>query len=113
MERINEILYQRISSRECKKYLVQNITSLLTKNECEKSHEFIRYVIPKSTTLDNITQEDLNLLFSHINSYIRESLGVKTPYELFVEKFGEEIAKLFDIYKIEPKDVNLTASLLY
>ena len=77
MERINEILYQRISSRECKKYLVQNITSLLTKNECEKSHEFIRYVIPKSTTLDNITQEDLNVLFSHINSYIRKSLGGK------------------------------------
>lgn len=83
------------------------------KAECERNHELVRYVIPKSTTLDNITQEDLNLLFSHINSYIRESLGVKTPYELFVEKFGEEIAEQFDIYKIKPQDVNLTASLLY
>ena len=82
------------------------------KAECERNHEFIRYVIPKSTTLDNITQKDLNLLFSHINSYIREALGGQTPYELFVKKFGEDVADLLNIKRIKAKDVNLTASLL-
>ena len=82
------------------------------KAECERNHEFIRYVIPKSTSLDNITQKDLDLLFSHINSYIREALGGQTPYELFVKKFGEDVADLLNINKIDPKDVNLTASLL-
>ena len=31
----------------------------------------------------NITQDDLDLMFSHINSTPRKSLKDKTPYEVF------------------------------
>ena len=77
------------------------------KAECERNHEFIRYVIPKGKTMDTYSQEDINLMFSHINSYIRESNQNKTPYELVKESFGTEFLNLIGIKSINPNDVIL------
>ena len=82
------------------------------KAACERNHEFIRYVIPKGKTLDNLTQDDLNILFSHINSYIRESNQNKTPYELIVERFGPEFLEQIGIYRVDPQHVILKPKLL-
>ena len=82
------------------------------KPECERNHEFIRFIFQKHTSLDNVKQGDLDLMFSHINSYIRKELGGKTPYELFAKQFGEEVATKINIKKIKPENVNLTPSLL-
>ena len=79
---------------------------------CERNHEFIRYIIPKGKTLDNLTQEQVNLMFSHINSYVRESNQNKTPYELIIERFGPEFMELIGIKHIDAKDVILKPSLL-
>ena len=46
------------------------------KGGLEKNHEFIRYVLPKKTSFENLTQLDCNILSSHINSLCRESLNV-------------------------------------
>ena len=53
------------------------------KGSAEKNHEFIRYVLPKRTSFDDLTQEDISRLMDHVNSYSRESLGNKCPYEMF------------------------------
>jgi len=82
------------------------------KAECERNHEFIRYIIPKGKTLDGLTQEDINLMFSHINSYIRESNQNKTPFELVKERFGSEFLELIGIKHVEPNDVVLKPKLL-
>ena len=82
------------------------------KAECERNHEFIRYIIPKGKTLDGLTQEDINLMFSHINSYIRESNQNKTPFELAKERFGSEFLELIGIKHVEPNDVVLKPKLL-
>ena len=82
------------------------------KAECERNHEFIRYIIPKGKTLDNLSQEDINLMFSHINSYIRESNQNKTPFELVKERFGSEFLELIGIKHVEPNDVVLKPKLL-
>ena len=82
------------------------------KAECERNHEFIRYIIPKGKTLDNLTQEDIGLMFSHINSYIRESNQNKTPFELVKERFGSEFLELIGIKHVEPNDVVLKPKLL-
>ena len=37
-----------------------------------------------------LDQDRINLVMSHLNSYPRESLGGKTPYDAFVEEFGED-----------------------
>jgi IS30 family transposase len=53
------------------------------KPHCEKNHEYIRKICPKTiTTFDRLTQEDVNLMMSHINSTCRESLGGLTPFTL-------------------------------
>lgn len=82
------------------------------KGSAEKNHEFIRCVLPKGTSFDGLTQSDISLLMDHINSYSRESLGNKCPYDMFQFLYGEETLSLLGCHKIEPNDVNLTPTLL-
>lgn len=81
------------------------------KAECERNHEFIRYIIPKHKSLDNLSQEDINLMFSHINCYIRESIENKTPFELIKESFGQDFLNLIGIKYVYPNDVTLKPSI--
>lgn len=82
------------------------------KGSAEKNHEFIRYVLPKGTSLDSLTQEGISLLMNHINSYSRESLGNKCPYEMFEFLYGADALHALGCHRIPPNDVNLTPSLL-
>ena len=79
------------------------------KSECERCHEFIRYFIPKKKSMDFLTQETLNYMFSNINSYTRKSLNDNTPYDLVKKAFGEEFLNLINIKRINKKRVKLTA----
>ena len=81
------------------------------KSQIERNHEFIRYFIPKGKSLNKFTQEDINLMFSHINSYPRESKRDHTPYEVFTFMHGKEILDKIKITIIPPGDLNLTASI--
>ena len=88
------------------------------KPHVERNHEFIRLVLPKGshyflpTSFDALTQDDVDLMMSHINSYVREASGDKTPYGLMTGKFGVEFADLFNIRRIPANDVVLRPSLL-
>lgn len=86
--------------------------SSFQKGECERNHEFIRYIISKGKTFDYLNQEDVNLLFSHINSYKRKSLNEKTPYELTKEFLGAKFLKSTGIIKIPSNQVTLKSNLL-
>ena len=55
------------------------------KGRLEKNHEYIRYVIKKGTSLNQVTQDDMTLLMNHINSTKRPGLGDRTPYELVTD----------------------------
>ena len=77
------------------------------KPTCERLHEFVRYVLPKGHSLDHLTQDNLDDVFSHINSYSRKSLGDKCPYNLVKRAFGTGFLKDINIRKINPKDVCL------
>ena len=68
------------------------------------------YFLP--TSFDSMTQEDVDLMMSHINSYVRESANDKTPYDLMTQKFGAEFADLFNIGRIPANDIVLRPSLL-
>lgn len=79
------------------------------KGNIEKNHEFIRYVLPKGTSFNNLTQDDANLLMNHINNTCRESLENKSPYD---SSLHMDFLEKLNLYKISPKDVNLSHSLL-
>ena len=86
--------------------------SFTQKGACEKNHEEIRCILPKGQSLQSLTQEELNTVMSHVNSLARASLGGRTPYERFVENFGEEPLKKIGIRQIPAREVNLTPSLI-
>lgn len=82
------------------------------KANIENNHNYIRDILPNEVSLDKITQDDLNLMFSHINSTPRKSLNDKTPYEMFEFIYGEDILKKLNIQKIERDKVILKPYLL-
>lgn len=84
------------------------------KGRLEKNHEYIRYVIPKGTSLNPYTQEDITLLVNHINSTKRPGLNNLSPYEMIPEDDEDmhRLMKLLDLKPIPADEVNLTKKLL-
>ena len=82
------------------------------KGRIEKNHTLIRDILPKGTSFDNLTQEDINLVCSHVNSVKRAALNGKSAYELFAFTYGEEIPKLLSISEIPAEDVCQSSTLL-
>ena len=78
------------------------------KPHCERYHEFIRYFIPKGKSLDFLTQERVNWMFSQINSYVRKSKNDRTPYELVERRFGKAFLDAIGIFKVQKKKVSMT-----
>ena len=83
----------------------------IIKGSIEQNHELIRYVIPKGQIFDNLNQDDINKLVSHINSYYRDSIET-TPYILAKKYFGNAFLKKLNITEIPPEQVNLKPDLL-
>ena len=82
------------------------------KPHVENNHNFIREVLPNGQSWNHLTQEKIDLMFSHINSTPRENLGGKTPYEIFSFIYGEELAHKLNIQKIAKDEVTTTPRLL-
>lgn len=72
----------------------------------EKNHEFIRKVLPKGSSFDSLTEEQVKRLEDNINNIPRDSLKSKTPYELFKNKYPKVI-DILNINYIKPDDVSL------
>lgn len=83
------------------------------KPHVENNHNYVRDIIPNSYPLDNLAQSDIDLMFSHINSVPRHSLGDKTPFEVFCFLYGTEAARCFNIREIARDDVVLKPWLIY
>jgi IS30 family transposase len=88
-------------------------SSPFEKGAIENNHEFIRRILPKGTSFDNLTQEkDIQLVVNHINSYKRKKLNNKSPYETFAFLHGEETLKRLGAEFIPPQDIILKPELL-
>ena len=82
------------------------------KPHVENNHNFVRDVLVNKRDFDDLTQDKIDLMFSHINSYPRASLNNKTPYEMFTFMYGEEIAIRLGIIKIKKDKVSLHKDLI-
>lgn len=82
------------------------------KGRLEKNHEYIRYVIPKGRSMYRYTQDDINLMTSHINSTARDSLNGATPFDLAALLLDKKIAGLAGQVRISADDVCLKPSLI-
>ena len=90
----------------------KNMTQAQLAEKTEYSHEFIRRILPKGTSFDNLTQSDINLMINHINSYTRATLDDKCTIEVFEEIYGAEILKALEVTRINPNDITLLPELL-
>ena len=82
------------------------------KGAIEKNHEYIRYILPKKSSFNSLTQEDCDLIASHINSTSRIILNNKTPYEVVQSLICQQLIMKLHITYIEPDKVNLSPDLL-
>lgn len=82
------------------------------KPKVEKNHTLFRDIVPKGSSFDDFTQHTVDLIFSHVNSVKRKSLGGKTPYEMFCFLYGEELANILGIRSVPAKDVIQSPKLL-
>ena len=82
------------------------------KGAIEKNHEYIRYVLPKGSSFDELTQEKVNILMSNINSISRDTLNGQTPYNAILLTLDEEIINKLGVIKIHPDEVSLSPKLL-
>ena len=84
------------------------------KPHVENNHNYIRDILPNGINLNFLTQEKLDLMFSHINSVPRECYAGKTPYEMFEFFYDKDnkISELFNIQKIKRDEVVLKPYLL-
>ena len=82
------------------------------KGKIERNHEFIRYIIPKGITFDQLTNKNIIDMMNNINNVKRKSMDYKTPYEIFENIYGENITKKLHLKSIPKDEVNLSYKLL-
>lgn len=82
------------------------------KGSCEVNHELLRRIIPKGDSFDDLTQKDINLIMSHVNSYKRKKLNNESPYSAFSHFYGKDAIDKLGIKEIDSNNVNLSKKLL-
>lgn len=82
------------------------------KGGIERNHEFIRYIIPKGITFDNLTEKNIIDMMNNINNVKRKSMEYKTPYLIFKNIYGEQTSKSLQLHHIDEKDVDLSYRIL-
>lgn len=77
------------------------------KGGCERNHEFIRYVIKKGESFDFYTQDEIDQLFSNINSLKRKSLGGRSPIQRFREIHHFSPSEFCNVFEIPASQLKL------
>lgn len=81
------------------------------KGSCENNHELIRRILPQGTSFDELTQKDISIMMSHINSYKRKALNDCSPIQLFSTLYGKDTATKLCITYIKPNHIILNKKL--
>ena len=82
------------------------------KGHIEKNHVLIRRILPKGTSFQKLTQEDINLITCHINSFAREIFDNKTPFELMNRPEHKKLLDVLSLHQIPHDEVCLRPRLL-
>ena len=82
------------------------------KSGIERAHEFIRMVRKKGSSFDDLCQQDIDKLCSHINSYRRDSLIGRCPFDAFEFLYGDGILDKLGVRKVGADEIVLTPRLL-
>ena len=82
------------------------------KGSIEVTHEFIRRVLPKGTSFEFLSQNKVDLMMDHINSYKRKKLNNQSPHQLFSFLYGADVLEKLNSHLIDPNEITLKPELL-
>lgn len=82
------------------------------KGSIEVTHEFIRRILPKGTSFKDLTQDQVDLMMSHINSYSRKKLNDRSAYQLFSFFYGKDTLDNLNLQSIDANEITLKPELL-
>ena len=82
------------------------------KGHIENNHINLRRILPKGYTFEKLEQRDINLVISHLNSYLRESYDNFPAIQRFSSIFGPEILDILHLTVIPPDNVIINENLL-
>ena len=82
------------------------------KPHVENNHTLFRGIVETGTSFDDWIQEDINLIFSHVNAVKRKQFNGKSSYDMFAFTYSKDLAEALGISSIAPKDVIQTSKLL-
>lgn len=82
------------------------------KPHVEKNHEYIRYILPKGRSFNDLTQEEITLMMNHINSTARASLNGNTPFKLAQMLLDNSLLEKLSLKHIPADEVHLKPALL-
>ncbi len=94
---------KRIGGSERFKLFFCDSMASFQKGSLENNHEEVKYILPKKESLRDIgftSQEKANLISSNINSFRKENLKGKTPFEL-VNFYYPQITHLLNKFGIK------------
>ena len=78
----------------------------------ENNHTLIRRILPKGASFDDLSQDDVDLMMSHINSYGRAKYNGRSPAEIFISLYGIDALHLLRQRLIPPREICLTKKLI-
>ena len=78
------------------------------KGKCEKNHEHFREIIPKGTSMDPLSRNDIRYISNMVNNYPRKELGYNSPYQLAAQLLPKKVLALNKLHFIPTDKVKLT-----
>lgn len=82
------------------------------KGSLENNHHYIRYIIPKGTSIDELDEEATRKIMNNINSVRRGKLKARKPIQQLKMMFGDLDLKELGIEEIPQDEVVLRPSLI-
>ena len=98
------------SARRCRVFYCDPMKPA-QKGAAEKNHVEYRKIVPKGTSIDPLTQTDMALICSHVNSYPRAARG-RAPIKLAEVALPESLLESLGIEEIPSDEVIMTPELL-
>lgn len=77
------------------------------KAKCEKNHEHLRELLPKSKSFNSLSRKDINYVSLMVNNYSRRMFNYHSPLEMAMMSLNKKVLGLNELRYIKHSKVNL------
>lgn len=81
------------------------------KAKCEKNHEHFREMIPKSKSMNALSQKDINFVSANVNNYPRRMFNLSSPLKIALMMLNNKVFQLNQLIEVPVGSINLTPIL--